>query len=381
MSGTKVSGVTRDRQTEELAKVFPHLCRSKLVLCEDVDAVLRKLQPVYQELLAKYSKAIQTRMVQDALPSLLRLSLPQEVGQRWTLKAVGDMVVKVVEHHRQMAATMEQGSDGEGFANFEDSFERGNHLPDVLLDADIEQLNATRVIAGLQPLQTKGNSAEGSNAAQTAVEQAAAVAEGKQPMDMATEFDASIPGSMAHEAVKQRLADDFEKMSLFMFHAGLKRGKVLGAEVSFPRPERLEKGGKPPAEFHARADQLGQFAIDWLYQAQLWVQAEGFTPPVAKIVTYLHGGGMLVTCLLAPMLQFKVAFLQRFVKPVFHTIPLKEGAEPPPRRAYRLSRPEKDEIDKQVKGLLAKGYIQPKASPYGSPIIFVAKGDGTLRVH
>ena len=49
----------------------------------------------------------------------------------------------------------------------------------------------------------------------------------------------------------------------------LKRGKVLGAEVSFPRPERLEKGGKPPAEFHAKADQLGQFAIDWLYQAQL----------------------------------------------------------------------------------------------------------------
>ena len=43
MSGTKVSGVTGDWQTEELAKGFPHLCRSKLVLCEDVDAVLRKL--------------------------------------------------------------------------------------------------------------------------------------------------------------------------------------------------------------------------------------------------------------------------------------------------------------------------------------------------
>ena len=127
MSGTKVYGVTRDWQTEELAKGFPYLCRSKLVLCEDVDAVLRKLQPVYQELLAKYSKAIQPRMVQDALTSLLRLSLPQEVGQRWTLEAVGDMVVKVVEHHRQMAATMEQGSDG------------------------------------LQPMQTEGNSAEGSN--------------------------------------------------------------------------------------------------------------------------------------------------------------------------------------------------------------------------
>ena len=154
-------------------------------------------------------------MVQDALTSLLRLSLPQEVGQRWTLKPVGDMVVKGVEHHRQMAATMEQGSDGEVFANFEDPFERGNHLPDVLLDTDIELLNAIRVIAGLQPMQTEGNSAEGSNAAQTAAKQAAAaskqaaaaaaVAKGKQPMDMATEFHASIPGSMAHEAVKQRL--------------------------------------------------------------------------------------------------------------------------------------------------------------------------------
>ena len=66
--------------------------------------------------------------------------------------------------------------------------------------------------------------------------------------------------------------------------------------------------------------------------------------------------------------------------PVFHTIPLKEGAEPPPRWAYRLSRPERDEIDKQVKGLLAKGYIQPSSSPYGSPVIFVAKADGTLRM-
>ena len=62
-------------------------------------------------------------------------------------------------------------------------------------------------------MQTEGNSYEGSNAAQTAAEQAAAaaveqaaaaIAKGKQPMDMATEFDASSPGSMAHEAVKQR---------------------------------------------------------------------------------------------------------------------------------------------------------------------------------
>ncbi len=54
--------------------------------------------------------------------------------------------------------------------------------------------------------------------------------------------------------------------------------------MSAPRPER---GGKSPAEFHGKSEQLGQFAIDWLYQAQLWVQAEGFVRPVAKVVTYL----------------------------------------------------------------------------------------------
>ncbi len=53
--------------------------------------------------------------------------------------------------------------------------------------------------------------------------------------------------------------------------------------VSAPRPER---GGKSSAEFHGKVEQLGQFAIDWLYQAQLWVQAEGFVRPVAKVVTY-----------------------------------------------------------------------------------------------
>ena len=65
---------------------------------------------------------------------------------------------------------------------------------------------------------------------------------------------------------------------------------------------------------------------------------------------------------------------------VFHTIPLKEGAEPPPRKSYRLSRPEMQEVDKQVKALLAKGYIRPSSSPYGAPVIFVLKADGTLRM-
>ena len=64
----------------------------------------------------------------------------------------------------------------------------------------------------------------------------------------------------------------------------------------------------------------------------------------------------------------------------FHTIPLKEGAVPPARKSYRLSRSELQEVEKQVKGLLAKGLIQPSSSPYGSPILSVSKADGTLRM-
>ena len=37
-------------------------------------------------------------------------------------------------------------------------------------------------------------------------------------------------------------------------------------------------------------------------------------------------------------------------------------------------------LTSKVRGLLAKGYIQPSSGPYGSPVIFVAKADGTLRM-
>jgi hypothetical protein len=47
---------------------------------------------------------------------------------------------------------------------------------------------------------------------------------------------------------------------------------------------------------------------------------------------------------------------------------------------YRLSPLEKAEVEKQVKDLLAKGYIQPSSSPYGAPLLFVPKPNGTLRM-
>ena len=64
----------------------------------------------------------------------------------------------------------------------------------------------------------------------------------------------------------------------------------------------------------------------------------------------------------------------------FETIPLEPGAVPPFRPIYRLSPVEKDEVTKQIGELLSKGLIEPSLSPFGAPILFVAKKDGSLRM-
>lgn len=63
-----------------------------------------------------------------------------------------------------------------------------------------------------------------------------------------------------------------------------------------------------------------------------------------------------------------------------HTIPLEPGHAPPWRPVYRLSPAEKEEAERQVKEYLEKGWIRPSRSPYGAPILFVKKKDGSLRM-
>jgi hypothetical protein len=65
---------------------------------------------------------------------------------------------------------------------------------------------------------------------------------------------------------------------------------------------------------------------------------------------------------------------------VAFTIPLQPGATPPARRMYRLSPKELEEVKRQITELLKKGFIEPSSSPFGAPILFVAKKDGSLRM-
>jgi hypothetical protein len=45
-----------------------------------------------------------------------------------------------------------------------------------------------------------------------------------------------------------------------------------------------------------------------------------------------------------------------------------------------MSHEELKELKVQLEELLAKGYIKPSKSPYGAPVLFVHKMDGTLRM-
>ena len=47
---------------------------------------------------------------------------------------------------------------------------------------------------------------------------------------------------------------------------------------------------------------------------------------------------------------------------------------------YRMAPAELKELKLQLKDLTDKGFIQPSISPWGAPVLFVQKKDGTLRM-
>ncbi|KAJ9524152.1 hypothetical protein QJQ45_004880 [Haematococcus lacustris] len=65
---------------------------------------------------------------------------------------------------------------------------------------------------------------------------------------------------------------------------------------------------------------------------------------------------------------------------VGHTIRMETDALPPYKRPYKLSPKEEAEVKRQVSELQARGLIEPSSSPYGAPVLFVEKKDGSLRM-
>nr|GFC45849.1 putative reverse transcriptase domain-containing protein [Tanacetum cinerariifolium] len=61
-------------------------------------------------------------------------------------------------------------------------------------------------------------------------------------------------------------------------------------------------------------------------------------------------------------------------------IDLVPGAAPVARAPYRLAPSEMKELKEQLKELSDKGFIRPSFSPWGAPVLFVKKKDGSFRM-
>ena len=61
-------------------------------------------------------------------------------------------------------------------------------------------------------------------------------------------------------------------------------------------------------------------------------------------------------------------------------IDLLPGTGPIAKRPYRMATDELKELKEQLRELQEKGYIRPSSSPWGSPVLYVRKKDGSLRM-
>nr|GFA76680.1 putative reverse transcriptase domain-containing protein [Tanacetum cinerariifolium] len=67
-------------------------------------------------------------------------------------------------------------------------------------------------------------------------------------------------------------------------------------------------------------------------------------------------------------------------RPVEFQIDLVPGVAPVARAPYRLAPSEMKELAEQLKELSDKGFIRPSSSPWGAPVLFVKKKDGSFRM-
>ena len=59
---------------------------------------------------------------------------------------------------------------------------------------------------------------------------------------------------------------------------------------------------------------------------------------------------------------------------------MQPGTTPISQAPYRMAPAELKELKIQLQELLDKGYIRPSVSPWGAPVLFVKKKDGTMRL-
>ena len=61
-------------------------------------------------------------------------------------------------------------------------------------------------------------------------------------------------------------------------------------------------------------------------------------------------------------------------------IDVEPGTRPISIPPYRMAPAELKELKEQLQDLLSKGFIRPSVSPWGAPVLFVKKKDGSMRM-
>ena len=62
------------------------------------------------------------------------------------------------------------------------------------------------------------------------------------------------------------------------------------------------------------------------------------------------------------------------------SIDLLLGSGPISKALYRMAPVELKELKEELQELLDKGFIRPSVSPWGAPVLFVKKKDGSMRL-
>jgi hypothetical protein len=83
--------------------------------------------------------------------------------------------------------------------------------------------------------------------------------------------------------------------------------------------------------------------------------------------------------------KFSEVFLEELLgmpsdREIQFVIELVPGTAPIFKRPYRMVANQLAKLKEQLQELLDKGYIHPSASPWGAPVIFIPKKDGTQRM-
>ncbi|XP_071674326.1 uncharacterized protein [Lolium perenne] len=158
--------------------------------------------------------------------------------------------------------------------------------------------------------------------------------------------------------------------------------------------------------FHADLIVLGEQGLEVILGMNWMVKYKGHIDCVRRAITLAAEDGEIVEHV-ATIPSSKVLCKTSVASPALHEVPiaceypevfpdelpgmppdrdiefiieLVPGTAPIAQRPYRMNPQELVELKKQLNDMLRKGLIRPSASPWGSPVIFVDKRDGTIRL-